>query len=629
MSSTTSGSLARYPLPRLLCFLQKKLFTGVLWLDTSPAPREVLFHQGIPLGLSAGTGEALLKLLSERGRIPTGAVPALMAKLDAPGVDMEALLSAQAAIDASEVERALRYVVFQGLVALFHERSAPFSLTAKAVSCATDSALRYAVEPLFLVHQGVLAAYDEERLLGDMAVLKDQAIRARAGMDETVSRFGLGEGEALPLKYLRQGFWSLTDLVEALPGQRLSALRVAYVLLSAEALDIAPADSVPRLRPKRPETDPRDPPGSHDSRITASRAAAPRPGAPKERPGNETEPLVKPPPTPASGSFSNLNPLPSPGAGDAMDRLSPRPGPTPQSSPVAERAARPPITHSGMFATARLAPKVVRDARETAKRVRDVIGDRQETIALLDELVSRLESMDGQNPFEQLGLKLDANVGEVKQAYMLLVKRLHPDRLEALGLGAMGEASDALFKRLTEAHQALSDGDRLAEARRIYSQAVEGHDPEAARRAIEAEVDFQKGEVYFRKGDLAKAEQHFLAAVEGNPEEGEHLALLAWTRYQTVAMELRGEHRQSTLEMLERAIALSPRCARAHYFLGKLTLEERRVDAALQAFRRAASLKRSYIEAEREIRIIEMRQRGGHHHSGKSSIFNVFKRGKK
>jgi len=277
----------------------------------------------------------------------------------------------------------------------------------------------------------------------------------------------------------------------------------------------------------------------------------------------------------------------------------------------------------------RLPPLAVRKARLTAQAIRKQGQIKPEAEELLEEVMQRLEAMDGQSPFELLGLTLETTAVDVRKAYMQLVKRLHPDRLTALGLGELYEAADTLFKRITEAHQALSNPEQLEDARRIYQEAESGADPEEATRAIEAEVDFQKGEVYFRKGSMAEAVEHFQRAVEGNPAEGEHHVMLAWARYQQAPPQGRAEIRAKTLEALYDGLEKSPRCARGHYFVGKLHLEDKNVDSALEAFRKASRLKRNYIEAMREIRLIEMRQRREGSSRNRSTLLEMFTRKKK
>lgn len=624
-SSVTSGTLDRHPLPRLLCYLDRKRFTGILRLDeTQAGPQEVTFLEGAPVAISPQPPTLLVDLLRERGRLDDDHYAAVMHRLAENNVALDRLLGELAGLDSVEILRGRRYLLFSQITRLFQEQATPFHLSPAPREEIPAEATQVAVEPLYLVHSAIRTTYDEARLTTELGPIWPHAIRLKPAGQTVAQRMALDEEEQRILHYLQQGYWLLDDLAQAV-GARPTTLAVTYCLFCADAISAAQRDSVARLRPKRPDTasDAQDP--SPPSSEGLRRRAAMPPGDVKASPATEEvrgsgPPLRKPTPSPRAAPTS----IPVPPAVDSTRSTS---GAAPRGGPA--RPSKPTPTATGQFAKARVPPLAVRRAREAASRIREAASLKPEAEELLGELLERLEAMDGQSPFELLDLSLEASTTDVRRAYMALVKRLHPDRLNALGLAAMHEGADTLFKRITEANHTLSNEESLAEARRIYRDAAEGHDPEAAARAIEAEVDFQKGEVFFRKGDYPQAALHFQRAVQGNPEEGEHLAMLAWTRYQQVERPLRGDHRAATKTDLARAVTLSPRCARGHYFLGKIHLEEKNTDAALECFRKASRLKKDYIEAMREIRLIEMRRRKEGAPNRRSTLLEMFSRKKK
>jgi curved DNA-binding protein CbpA len=391
---------------------------------------------------------------------------------------------------------------------------------------------------------------------------------------------------------------------------------VVYALWAAGGLDAALQDTVTRLRPRPPSPSPvmpRPATGSRPDLGTVGTEA----DLLGEASGSAHRSTVRLP----SGSGATRRPAdvaapaghaPQPAPGHAADADVASSQPKPRASATEEtdsaRRTRTPTPRSGTFAAAKVPDLILRKARLSRTRLKEAGSLKPEAVEILDELVTRLDDMDGQSPFEQLGVSLDATTVDIKKAYMQLVKRLHPDRLASIGLEELAEPADALFKRITQAHQTLSDSGNLEEARKIYSGASTPEDPEEARRAIEAEVNFQKGEVFFRKGDLPQAESYFRMAVDGNPQEGEHLAMLAWTQYQATPKANRASRREEIQMLVIRALELSPRCARAHYFLGKLYLESGLQDSAMESFRRATNIRDNYIEAMRELRLLTMRR---------------------
>jgi cytochrome c-type biogenesis protein CcmH/NrfG len=114
---------------------------------------------------------------------------------------------------------------------------------------------------------------------------------------------------------------------------------------------------------------------------------------------------------------------------------------------------------------------------------------------------------------------------------------------------------------------------------------------------------FLQGEVYMRKRDFAAAVSAFQRAVELSPNEGEHLAMLAWARLSAGLATL------TTIKPdLVQAVAKSPRCARAHCYLGMVYKDEGELDKAQSSLRRAVELDPNLSTAASELRVVTMRK---------------------
>lgn len=629
MAGDTQGTLDRYPLPRLLCFLEQKNFTGVLRVEDTGVTRETMVSEGIPVALYPQTIQALTRQFLEWGRLDTEQYARLMTSLTAAGAQEEQLLAEVAGITPEELSKGRRYLLFRDLCRLFSIADAPFVLSAQPDPRIQLHAQQAAIEPLYLVYNGIRNSYDEARIRRELSTLEGHAIRLKPGTDDLHPRFGFGQEEGTVLQFLQHGYWTLEDLITVCESEPLPTLMVVYALWAAGGIDAAEQDSVARLQPRRQaapgrsarssqpsldtvgteadllgdgETDSRTPVAQ--IQLKPAEAVEPSPvGAPMEAPP-EAEPE---PSQPAADRF-------------AVPNVTPKP----RETGTVPRRLRTPTPRSGTFAAAKVPDMVLRKARLAATRLKSEGKLKEEAIEILDELLDRLDAIDGQSPFEQLSVPIKATSVDVKRSYMQLVKRLHPDRLASIGLEELTEPADALFKRITQAHQTLADPDNLEEARRIYSGNASAEDPEEARKAIEAEVNFQKGEVFYRKGDWVQAESYFRLAVEGNPQEGEHLALLAWTLYQSLPKEERPARRDDIHSMITRALELSPRCARGHYFLGKLHLEAGRKDTAMTCFRKATNIRDNYIEAMRELRLLTMRRERDAAPKKRSTILEMF-----
>jgi tetratricopeptide (TPR) repeat protein len=591
---TTQGQLGRYPLPRLLAYLGRKGFTGVMRLTTNP-PAEVLFHDGIPVGYAPEPPQPLCRLLLETGRLTPEVFARTMQAVTEGRMTEEEGLRALAGVPDAELLRCRRYQLFQQLVRLFGLRDAAFTLSNEPDErIPWLAASGAAVEPAYLLWHGIRNAYDADRLRQELGATLDQAFTLKPDMTDQIDRLGFKPDERVVSTALSEGYYTLQELRDATGATPQTTLGVVYALLCTEALDLSAPEAVHNLRP-------------HAASAAAAAAAV-------------AAVSFVPAPTPSPA------PLPAQVAPAARSTITAKHPTGTQAGPVrtgsftVQRGRAPSRVESSAESAVSL---LVRKARVSLASLREAGTLKPEALDLANDLLERIEQMDGQNAFRLLGVTPDTPADQIKQWYLELVRKFHPDRFASLGLATLAEPADALFRRITEAYQTLSNPTLRDEAAKLFTGDHEAADPLLARRLIGAEMDFQKGEVYLRKGDLAQAEEHFQRAVDGNPEEGEHLALLAWVRYLQAPLHDRPTLITGTKEFLVKAIGLSPRCARAHYFLGKMFEAEKNVERALDCFKRAVDLRPNYIEAMREVRLIEMRRGQDATPKKKSSFFEA------
>ncbi len=217
---------------------------------------------------------------------------------------------------------------------------------------------------------------------------------------------------------------------------------------------------------------------------------------------------------------------------------------------------------------------------------------------------AKLKAIAADDLFAVLGLKQDATREQVKAAYFQAAKVFHPDRYGTAALAPLKDDVSKIFRRINEAYATLYDDNRRAAWLKRKSEPPKDAAAEATARAIlDAEMAFLQGEVAFKRRDWAGAVESLKRAVELNPTEGEHVALLAWAR-------LSGK--QATLAEIKpdllKAIQLSSRCARAHYYLGVVLREEGDLDRAALELRQAVELDKRLTEAAAELRVINLRR---------------------
>jgi curved DNA-binding protein CbpA len=253
-------------------------------------------------------------------------------------------------------------------------------------------------------------------------------------------------------------------------------------------------------------------------------------------------------------------------------------------------------------------PRRVRLAARRADPVRA-----EEVRALIAQ---RLELLDqGVDHFQLLGIPADAPLDEVRRAYFALARQLHPDRLAALGIHDGPRDAQRLFAHVNTAFAVLSDRTRRDEyaavLRRGGEAVVRAEQAQAeaiAKRIIESEDAFQRGEAALRAGQLALAIGELGRAVELNPDEADYRATLAWARF-CAAPDKQGAGAEARAA-LERAIAASPRAINPRFLLGRVERILGRDEDALRHFQDVLRRAPGHHEAASEVRVLEQRLGG-------------------
>ena len=224
---------------------------------------------------------------------------------------------------------------------------------------------------------------------------------------------------------------------------------------------------------------------------------------------------------------------------------------------------------------------------------------------LRTELAAMAQQLRARNYFGMLGVSESASAVELGSAYERLAQRVHPDRF--LGFStAVRQLADEVFQLLSRAHMTLSD----AKARRQYlagrkKQKRGEVDRARAGRAVEAEMEFQLGETLLRQRDYQRALAHFGKAHEAAPEEGEYLAHYGWCLHLCHPDD--ASMLEESLCHLKRAVKLARDHEKPYLFLGRLFRVAGDGEAAASMFTRAVQIRPDYVDAIRELRLVDAR----------------------
>ncbi len=231
--------------------------------------------------------------------------------------------------------------------------------------------------------------------------------------------------------------------------------------------------------------------------------------------------------------------------------------------------------------------------------------------ALVTERLALLER--GADHFTLLGLAQDAPPDAVRTRYFELARHLHPDRLEAAGVVDEKKDAQRLFARMNEAFAILADPAR----RHAYTQVVraggeaavkarEAATEAAVRKALEAEERFRLGEMALRRQQMEIAVREFERALELDPEESDHHAMLGWAVY--VAAPNKAAALPVARGHLLRAADKNRKNPLPHLYLGRIARMEGNDADAEQHLKKALELAPNHADAAAELRAVESRR---------------------
>lgn len=229
-------------------------------------------------------------------------------------------------------------------------------------------------------------------------------------------------------------------------------------------------------------------------------------------------------------------------------------------------------------------------------------------------IARRALGIDREDCFQALGLPEGASEEAARAAFFRLSRLWHPDKLAPDLEPFRGEVA-RIFGHMGRAHRTLTD----AEARRAWLADRSANAPPRERKDLVRDIDRA-----LAQHDLERAGRESQALLDAHPDDSEAMALVAWVRVS--AGEGPEDELRAALPVLDKAVNGDRTCERASYYRGVVHKRLGNITAAFRDFTRVVQLDPRHIDAQRELRIIEMRARKG---SGEHALDAILKARKK
>jgi tetratricopeptide (TPR) repeat protein len=558
------GDFLRYPVPRLLFFLLKKEFLGRMEIQVIEAQAaNVYFREGLPTYTDLqSTPDVLGRVLLESGLITEEAFHRSLQALASGNDTQGRILLRMGAIDDRGLIFGLQLQLQRKLNRLFSFTHASFALYGgEHTHGLNGEASLVRADPLRIIYHGVRNHFDTDRMKPELEKMRGLPLCLRPGFEKLRDRYAMGDEEQALITRLVKRAMAYELILQEGKMEVLQTQMMLYTLWVTEALIVAPAPEV-------------------------SIQATPGVGAPIQADASPLEALVSPaipaPPELVQPTIKENPPAP--------------PQPKQSASPASRREPNGRPSSPGVPA--------VRSGPRPSTRSANPAASAQAAGELAAVIQKTRQGIESKNHFEVLGVEKNVSVENVRDAYFKLAKVFHPDRCSALGLSQLISQTEEIFRRVNEAHSVLTDPARRAEYEKTLEEGETGGQVQAA---LEAEFTFQKGVVLFRKKKFAEALRHFQDALRLNDQEGEHLAWVAWTCFSDPENN-REEILPKVKAQLIRALALAPQNPTCNYFLGEVYLALGEEKQAKTFFFKTLEVQPDHIEANRHLRLMQMRR---------------------
>ena len=239
----------------------------------------------------------------------------------------------------------------------------------------------------------------------------------------------------------------------------------------------------------------------------------------------------------------------------------------------------------------------------------------------------KVVAADAGDYFGLLGIEPDASKAQVQKAYFELAKVLHPDKLQKRNITDVQAEAAKVFKVLSEAYKTLSDD----AARREYAASVRASAPQPegplpplkntqellrarptdlhADEKEAAKIFFHKGALLMKKGAVDQALEFFKRALECDADVARYELQLGWAYFLSDQLPER-ERMRSARRHLEAALRLDDKNPEGHYFMARFHKAAGSTEECRAHLLKALAQRENYIDAKRELRLLDMRERG-------------------
>ncbi|MCB9653097.1 MAG: response regulator [Deltaproteobacteria bacterium] len=214
------------------------------------------------------------------------------------------------------------------------------------------------------------------------------------------------------------------------------------------------------------------------------------------------------------------------------------------------------------------------------------------------------ERVLSENFFEVLGVTEDTAEDAIKAAYFELTKRWSADAFAEIDLGSARQDLEAIFQRITEAYETITDRRKRGDYIAYLDRKAKGM-PTDIDQVMRAERLFEQGQAMIRRREWENACAVLREATALNPGEPSFFAYLGWATYKHRRKSQDGV--TEAVNLLRKAVSEQENLAVAYQFLGSIAYARGQGAEAIKWWQRCLDWEPGNVEAARGLRMIAQR----------------------
>ncbi len=226
----------------------------------------------------------------------------------------------------------------------------------------------------------------------------------------------------------------------------------------------------------------------------------------------------------------------------------------------------------------------------------DVSFEESKFKALIDTLRQKLKAIKDQDQFQALDVDRQISENGLKRAYIKIVKANHPDTYAYADDPEVKRLANEIFTEIQKAYTYIT---KLREGKPV-------EEPQGIDESLQAEILFSKATELLKTRDYETAIDYFKLCVKMRPEE----RLFAESYVKTMFLRLQNTGVGNPLEIKSSIREGLNRFANSDtlWVIYGWVLKKEGSRKAIDAFEKALEINRNNIDAQRELRLHQMRE---------------------